>query len=90
MSDLIVFGIPGAAVIVALIELAKHYGLPSKWAPLVAIALGILLAVIVQLSKVNPDVALWAQLVLGGILTGLAAVGGYSGVKSVVERLTVK
>lgn len=86
MSDLVVFGIPGAAIIVALIELAKRYGMDTKWAPLLAIALGVALAVIVQLSAVNPQIALWAQLILGGILTGLAAVGGYSGVKNTVNR----
>lgn len=86
MSDLVVFGIPGAAIIVALIELAKRYGMDTKWAPLLAVVLGVALAVIVQLSALNPQVAIWAQLILGGILTGLASVGVYSGVKNTVER----
>ncbi len=90
MSDLVVFGIPGAAIIVALIEVAKHYGMDTKWAPLVSIVLGIVLAVVVHLSEANPQVAVWAQLVLGGILCGLAASGGYSGVKTAIAKFTAK
>lgn len=87
MQDLVVFGIPGAIIIVALIEFAKQYGLNSKWAPLLAVILGIVLAVVVHLAAINPQVADWAQIVLGGILCGLAAVGGYSGTKSTIEKL---
>ncbi len=90
MQDLVVFGIPGAIIIVALIEFAKSYGLNSKWAPLVAVILGIGLAVIVHLAEINPQVAVWAQIVLGGILCGLAAVGGYSGTKSFIEKFISK
>ena len=90
MDDLVIFGIPGVAVIVALIELAKGYGLPTKWAPLVAIGLGVLLSTLVYLSGINPAVATWVKLILGGILCGLAAVGGYSGVRTLIQKFIVK
>jgi len=85
MGDLIVFGVPGAVIIVALVELAKRYGLNARWAVLLAVVLGIVLAVVVQLAEVNPQVALWAQVVLGGVLVGLASSGLYSGGRAVTK-----
>lgn len=90
MEDLVVFGIPGAAIIVALIELAKSYGLPVKWAPLVAVVLGVGLSIVVYFAGINPQVAVWLKLVLGGVLCGLAAVGGYSGGRSFVQTFIAK
>lgn len=81
----IVFGVPGAAIIVALVELAKRYGLATRWAVLLAVGLGIGLAVIVQLAAIHPQGALWAQVVLGGLLLGLSASGLYSGGKVIAS-----
>ena len=87
MEELVVFGIPAAAIIIALIELAKSYGMNARWAPLVAIVLGIGLSVGVYYSGINPQVATWFKLLLGGVLVGLSAVGGFSGGRSVVNSL---
>jgi len=86
MGELIVFGVPGAAIIVALVELAKRYGLNTRWAVLLAVGLGIALAVVVHLAQVQPQVAVWAQVVLGGLLLGLSASGLYSGGKAMTSR----
>ncbi|MHB9032341.1 MAG: hypothetical protein ACYC6L_04750 [Anaerolineae bacterium] len=87
LGDIAVFGVPGAVIIVALIELAKRYGLPVKWAPLVAIVLGVGLSAGIYYAGINPQVALWLKLVLGGILCGLAAVGGFSGTRSMIDTV---
>lgn len=86
MGDIIVFGVPGAVIIVALVELAKKYGLAAKWTVLLAVGLGVALAVIVQLAAIHPQVAVWAQVVLGGLLCGLAASGLYSGGKAITSK----
>lgn len=71
-----------AAVVVALVEAAKRMGLPSRYAPGVAIACGVGIAALASWGNVvggfegNP-----ARVILGGILAGLAASGLYSGVK---------
>ncbi|MHB9031930.1 MAG: hypothetical protein ACYC6L_02670 [Anaerolineae bacterium] len=87
LGDIVVFGVPGAVIIVALIELAKHYGLPVRWAPLIALILGVGLSIGVYYAGINAQVAIWLKLVLGGILCGLAAVGGFSGTRSMIDTV---
>ncbi|MCE5259930.1 MAG: hypothetical protein LLG44_12875 [Chloroflexi bacterium] len=86
MGELIVLGVPGAAIIVALVELAKRYGLASRWSVLLAVGLGIGLAVVLQLAEIHPQVAVWAQVVLGGVILGLSASGLYSGGKAITSK----
>lgn len=57
-------------VIIGLVEVFKKLGMPSKFAPLVAVVLGALSVLIVA----NPF--------LVGIIYGLTACGLYSGVKA--------
>ena len=90
MDNLLIFGIPGAAIILVLIEIAKQYGLNSKWAPLLAIGLGVVLAVLMQLAEINPQLALWLKVAISGLLTGLSAVGLWSGGKTVITKLLNK
>lgn len=82
MPELIVFGIPGVGLIIVLVELAKHYGLATRWAPLVAIGAGVLLAVLGHLAEIYPTLAEWYQVVVIGLVAGLTAAGLYSGQKA--------
>lgn len=61
-------------VIVGLVAVFKPLGLPSKYAPLASIALGMCL---VALTGV-----IWQVIIAQGILVGLAASGLYSGGKA--------
>lgn len=63
-------------VVVGLVSAVKMVGLPSKWAALVAIVLGVLL------SWIIPGAATLFSVVVGGIAVGLAASGLYSGAKA--------
>ena len=74
MSPTVLTVIP---VIIALVQVAKGLGLASKWAPVLAILLGVGLLALVELSL--------PVTIIGGILAGLSASGLYSGTKSVVE-----
>lgn len=65
-------------VIVGLVRLIRAFGVPSRWLPLVALALG-LLAGFVYVAPEDPREA-----VLAGIVMGLAAIGAWSGVKNTV------
>jgi len=76
----------GSTIIVALVELAKRYGMAAKWAVLLAVGLGIALAVVAHLAQVQPQVAVWAQVVLGGLLLGLSASGLYSGGRAITSK----
>jgi len=79
--DLMLFGLPVAALIVGLVGLAKQVGLSSRWAALLAVLLGIGFGVLARLAQ-DPAIAAWLEPILLGLLTGLAAAGLYSSVKT--------
>lgn len=65
--------------ILGIVELVKKLGLPSKFCPIVGVALG----VVIGMVYVSPtDIA---QGVLVGASLGLSAVGLYSGTKNTKE-----
>ena len=83
MPELLIGGVPLVALIVALVELAKQtMGLDSQYAPLTAVALGIMLAVGIQVSTLFPEFGTWFQVVVLGMVAGLLACGIYSGTKA--------
>lgn len=83
--ELVVYSVPVAAVIIALVEIAKRsFGLDARWAAPVAVLLGILFAVAAKLD--DPGSATWMQSILLGMLTGLSAAGLYSGGKAALRR----
>ena len=78
---------PLVALIIALVELAKQtLGLDTRYAPALAVGLGILLAVGVQLSNLYPVFGSWLQIVALGTVAGLLACGIYSGTKATWGR----
>jgi hypothetical protein len=83
--DLLITGLPASGVIVALVEGAKRLGLPARWAPLLAVCLGLLCGVLAQLAAVAPHVHIWYEAAGGGIVLGLSAAGLYSGAKALTE-----
>lgn len=62
--------VPG---IVALVNITKRAGLPARWAPLVAIVLGIAIAVLDELLTGN----VYYAAATNGLLVALAASGVY-------------
>jgi len=82
--ELVIYGLPIAAVIVGLVELAKGQGLPSRYAPVLAVCLGLLFATLGKLD--DPTVGTWLQVELLGLITGLSASGLYSGAKAQIGR----
>lgn len=82
--DLVIYGLPIAAVIVGLVELAKGQNMPSRYAPVVAVGLGLLFATLARLD--DPTIGTWLQVELFGLITGLSASGLYSGARATLER----
>ena len=79
--ELVLYSVPIAMLIVALVELVKRTAnLDARWAPLLALMLGLAFAVAGKLD--SPDSATWLQAALLGLLTGLSAAGLYSGAKA--------
>lgn len=78
------YGIDDAAfvaVVTGLVSLSKEAGLPSKWAPLLSLLLGILTGVF----YISPNDLLGG--VLNGIVLGLASVGLHSGSKNTIGQV---
>ena len=74
-----------AAVLIALIEVFKRTGLNERWAPLVAVLLGVgaAFAAASQAALASPDPFTTA---LTGLIVGLTAAGTYSGVRATTGK----
>jgi len=87
VEELLIGGVPLVALIVALVELAKQtLGMESRYAPALAVGLGMLLAVGVQVSQLFPVFGTWFQVLVLGMVAGLLACGIYSGTKATLGR----
>jgi high-affinity Fe2+/Pb2+ permease len=74
-------GIPIALVIIGLVNEAKKAGVPSQFAGLLAILLGLVFYTVWSaLAGAEPMV--WFTNILTGILAGLAASGGYDNIQT--------
>ena len=82
--ELLIAGLPASGVIVALVEGAKRVGLPVRWAPVLAVALGLLCGLVAHLAVVAPRVHIWYEAAGAGITLGLSAAGLYSGAKAIL------
>lgn len=81
MFDVQIFGVSAVGAIVAVCALLKEVGFPQKYAPLVAVVLGVLTGVFLV------DPANLQQGLVTGLSLGLSAIGVHSGVKNVKEGL---
>jgi hypothetical protein len=82
MEDLVLYSVPVVGLIMGLVEVAKRsLHLDARWAPLLALALGVVFGVLGKLDQ--PDTFTWVQSVVLGVLTGLGASGAYSGARAV-------
>ncbi|PZN03231.1 MULTISPECIES: hypothetical protein [Thermaerobacter] len=64
-------------LIAGLVELLKRQGMPTRWAPPVALLLGTALAIGYALAGQS----LWFEALIQGLALGLGSMGLYSGVK---------
>ena len=69
------------AIVLGLTEVGKKMGLPSKYAPLLALIVGV--GFNITLKFVGAEMS---ELVVGGIIAGLTGCGLYSGGKSLITK----
>lgn len=65
-------------VVIGLVQIVKNIGLPSRFAPLTSIALGI--------GALMLDGVVWQAAVVQGIIVGLVASGLFSGSKALLSN----
>lgn len=76
MDDLIVVGYPVGVVIVALVEAIKRLtGIQGKAATGISVAVGVVLVTAARAAAIWPGFGSWWEVVLTGVLLGLAACG---------------
>lgn len=75
-----IYGIALLPIIISLLEVIKLYKVPTKFIPLISLAIGILIALFFIAPGEYP------KAILIGIQLGLAAVGLHSGVKNTLEK----
>jgi hypothetical protein len=68
------------AVVIALVEVAKQLGLPTKWCPVLAILIGV--GGLLGLSVSRPI----TEVIFTGLVVGLSAVGLYSGTRATIGK----
>jgi hypothetical protein len=83
--EVFIAGMPASGVIIALVEGAKGAGLPARWAPLVAVLLGVGCGLAGHLAAVAPAFGGWVEAAGSGVILGLAATGLYAGTKAVAR-----
>lgn len=62
--------------ILALVNLAKHFGVVGRWSTLLAVALGVLLA-LADWAAIGPPGGSWYTAAASGLILGLSASGLY-------------
>ena len=80
-------GVPAAGVVIAVVQATKLAGVPSKYAALMSVGVGVGYVCLVHaalLAEHDPHAGNWANAVAVGLSLGLAASGLYSGTKAVI------
>ena len=77
MSDMVISGIPAIAIIVGVVEYFKSLGLPTRYAPLLAMSLGIVTGLVVEAVNTYPTISPWVTAVVSGLAVGMSATGLY-------------
>ncbi len=67
-------------LVLGLVQAFKMLGTPSKYAPILAIVIGIALTALTGVA--------WQSMIAQGIISGLAASGLWSSGKNTIERIT--
>ncbi len=78
LDGITLLGIPALVLVPVLVQGAKALGLPARWAGVVALALGLLVAGLAEVVQAWPAVTPVVRFLVAGVLLGLASSGAYS------------
>lgn len=83
MTDITLFIVPAQLALIPVIigvnQVWKKLGLATRYVPLASIVVGI------AVSYFTPGVTLPFQIIVGGLVVGLSAVGLFSGTRATVQ-----
>ena len=85
--DITILGFPAIVVIVAIVEFIKLIGgVEGNKAIVASIIVGLILSIGIHVAELLPQFKEWWEVVLAGILLGLAASGLFDAGKAVLKR----
>ena len=85
MDTTLLFGIAVIPAIVGLVQVAKDLGVPSNFAPAIAVVFGLAAGFAQFYAGQLP----WISAAITGIALGLSAVGLYAGAKTVAANVSI-
>lgn len=85
-QEVVLAGVPGAVLVMALVQLVRGYGLPTRYAPLASVVAGVAVALLVEVSVVVPGSRDWIGALVAGLVLGLSATGAHSVVTKTTRR----
>lgn len=77
VTSIFVAGIPVLFVVIGLVEAAKRLGVGGKGSLILALILGLVFSLAMQVVVVYPEASAWLQAVVIGLVLGLSATGIY-------------
>jgi|GEM_PF-1962179 len=72
-AQYLVYGVPAVAIVITGVKVARDTGLPSKYAPVTSLGLGVATGLIVASQNGDP----WMAGVVAGVMIGASACGIY-------------
>lgn len=84
MTDYLVLAAAVSPIVIGLVQVAKQAGLPTRWTPVAAVVIGILLCLVFGEAGTGarPD---YPTRVVAGVVAGLMGAGLYASVKVMRE-----
>jgi hypothetical protein len=87
MPELVIGGILLGPVLMGIIQVLKHYGLPERYAPFANLALSFLAGLLVLLVQMRPDILQPVTLALQIVILFLSTAGYYTTAKWAWEQM---
>lgn len=81
-GTVLVVGVPVAVLTALVVQALKEFGIAGRWAPLLSVAVAGLFVGLAELAAVASWVEPVSRVLVGGLMIGLAASGGYSWARS--------
>ena len=78
--DPVIYDVALIPATMGLVEVAKQAGLPSKYAPILSLGIGVALGIATSLDNLQKGI-------ITGIAIGLSASGLYSGTKALTKKI---
>jgi ABC-type transport system involved in cytochrome c biogenesis permease subunit len=78
LNGITLLGIPAIILVPVIVQGIKALGLPARWAGLVALIVGLVVAGLAEAVTAWPSVTPLVRFLVAGVLLGFAAAGSYS------------